>query len=856
MGLLRSSPMQRGTLVLAVDNAREVIHALGTHASVQFEDTFANDVTVQRPYRKHVQRIDECERIVRFLYDEIHKLTPECIVKNNIQGFLDVEGDQYRLEDIEKQLRTLYKNFTQFKDNNTALITSYNATIEAKYVAEFGFKVIYAGDVADVFAGERTGIVSDETHTLLADSGEQFLGGSASFNQLAGVVPATDQARFARFLFRVTRGNSFTNFHEIPEPLIDPQTQKELRKNVFVVYYQGTRSGSSAMEQKIRRACNQFGANLYPWITSRGEAEKTVYELNMQAEEKNKALHAYEAFIQSEQKILLTTAAGGNSLIEEWRMFCLKEKALYHTLNKFQGTNTLRCNVWFPEDDEMEIRTILTRNGVGPEYLDFEVEPGQTSTEGSQFGRAPAGGAYSGGCNNMLVTDVVTLDTDTDAPTHFRTNDFLLPFQKLVYTYGVPRYQEATPVLLTCITFPFIFGIMFGDVGHGTLLLIFGLWACCNAESIKHEIPALYMARYLIAMMGFFALYAGLLYSDMFSVGLDLFGTRWVCEEPTNSSEKSYECTAAYDVKNGRDGKDEDDQGPYPFGLDPAWHGANNELLYVNSLKMKLSVIIGVTQMCVGLVLRFSNAIFERNFVDLAFECIPMAFFMLCFFGFMDYMIVYKWVTPLDKPPFDRPPSIINSMIVMAMGQDDPDPMWEGYAHHASVLLGITMLAIPIMLIPKPVILYIRNKRRMSHVHLINEESGHEKREKFDISEVAIHQVIETIEYALGTVSHTASYLRLWALSLAHQQLANVFFEYTLGGALHKPFPENVLPIYLSFAFWFLVTMGILMGMDTLECFLHALRLHWVEFQSKFYRADGHEFCPFNHVAVLSPDAE
>jgi V-type H+-transporting ATPase subunit a len=62
----------------------------------------------------------------------------------------------------------------------------------------------------------------------------------------------------------------------------------------------------------------------------------------------------------------------------------------------------------------------------------------------------------------------------------------------------------------------------------------------------------------------------------------------------------------------------------------------------MNSLKMKVSVLIGVTQMLFGLMLRLSNCLFEKNQIDLWCEWAPMIVFLLSFFGYMNYMILYK----------------------------------------------------------------------------------------------------------------------------------------------------------------------------------------------------------------------
>jgi len=121
-------------------------------------------------------------------------------------------------------------------------------------------------------------------------------------------------------------------------------------------------------------------------------------------------------------------------------------------------------------------------------------------------------------------------------PTYLKTNDFTEIFQLIVDTYGVAHYQEANPAYLTCVTFPFFFGVMFGDMGHGSVLLAFALYLVFNAESLKQSKMGreICKARYLLMLMGMMAMYAGFVYNEWFAISPNFWGS---CYRLNNAEE-------------------------------------------------------------------------------------------------------------------------------------------------------------------------------------------------------------------------------------------------------------------------------------------------------------------------------
>jgi len=800
-------------LYIPSEIAQPTVAELGELGLIQFRDLNPDVNAFQRAFVGEIRRYDEMERHLRFFETQISKSD---IPVRSLTGMNARVRNAQEVDDLEDKIKEHERRISQMNSSYETLQKRYLELTEARYVLKetavyFEEAVSRQDNIRHSF-DEPSAPLLDQDVEQGGGGGIETAGTSGAHQTtlgfVTGVISRAKMQTFERVLWRALRGNLYLNYAEIDEPITDPETDEVVEKNVFIIFAHG-----KEVLIKIRKISESLGATLYPVEDNPDKRQDSYREVNARIDDLNSVLQNTNNTRRAELLKVADDLTANTTIIK-------KEKAIYHNMNLFNYDVNRKCLIaegWCPTNDINKIQQAL-----------------RTATEES---------------GSTVPTILNELRTTKEPPTFHRVNKFTVGFQEIVDAYGVARYREVNPGLFTIITFPFLFAVMFGDFGHGIMVTLFALYLVIFekrlAGSGKGEIFDMFFGgRYIILLMGLFSIYTGLIYNDVFSRPMHFTSSGWGFIPDTTKTGKEI------GVQNG----------VYPIGVDPAWHGAENFLVFTNSYKMKMSVILGVIQMSFGICLSVFNYIYFKKSLSIWTEFIPQLLFMQCIFGYLCFTIIYKWSIPWYEPdaagnPRNSPPGLLNLLIYMFLQPGSVEKQNELYPHQGLVqliLLGIAVICIPWMLLFKPLIL-----RHENNVHggAIVAEEMHEE-EEFNFGEVMIHQVIHTIEFCLGCISNTASYLRLWALSLAHAQLSAVLYDMTLKNTIHFKNAVGFILLVIVAVLWLVLTIGILLLMEGLSAFLHALRLHWVEFNNKFYEGSGRKFIPFSFKQVLKESDE
>ena len=549
---------------------------------------------------------------------------------------------------------------------------------------------------------------------------------------VAGVISRDRIAAFERILWRTLRGNLYMNQSEIPEPILDPVDNNEIHKNVFVIFAHG-----KEIIAKIRKISESMGADLYSVDENSDLRRDQIHEVNNRLQDLASVLGNTQQTLDAELTQIARSLAA-------WMVVIKKEKGVYQTLNRCsydQARKTLIAEAWCPTNSLPLIKSTLQ---------DVNDRAGLS-----------------------VPTIVNQIKTSKTPPTYNKVNKFTEGFQTIIDAYGTAKYQEVNPGLPTIVTFPFLFAVMFGDLGHGALMALAAVAMIYYEKSLqKRKLDELFsmafFGRYIMLMMGIFSMYTGLVYNDMFSKSLSLFPSMWKWPHDFMEGET---ITA---VRN--------EGYTYPFGMDWNWHDTENDLLFSNSYKMKLSILMGWAHMTYSLVLSYVNARHFKSPIDIWGNFVPGMIFFQSIFGYLVFTIIYKWA--IDWPSINKsPPGLLNMLIYMFLQPGDvQEELYSGQAVVQVVLLLMALVCVPILLLLKPLYLrYEHNKARALGYRGIGEtsrvsaldaddEDGHlmngardsmgsdheaaamitqdisgEEHEEFEFSEVMIHQTIHTI---------------------------------------------------------------------------------------------------------------
>ncbi|XP_034484917.1 V-type proton ATPase 116 kDa subunit a isoform X10 [Drosophila innubila] len=611
--LFRSEEMALCQLFLQSEAAYACVSELGELGLVQFRDLNPDVNAFQRKFVNEVRRCDEMERKLRYLEKEIKKDgipmldTGESPEAPQPREMIDLEAT---FEKLENELREVNQNAEALKRNYLELTELKHILRKTQVFFDESVPMVYKSSTSHSSNKYRRYLQmadnqnEDEQAQLLGEEGVRANqpGQNLKLGFVAGVISREKLPAFERMLWRACRGNVFLRQAMIESPLEDPTNGDQVYKSVFIIFFQGDQ-----LKTRVKKICEGFRATLYPCPEAPADRREMAMGVMTRIEDLNTVLGQ----TQDHRHRVLVAAAKN---LKNWFVKVRKIKAIYHTLNLFNLDVTQKCLIaecWVPLLDFETIQLALRR---GTERSGSSVPP--------------------------ILNRMQTFE---NPPTYNRTNKFTKAFQALIDAYGVASYREMNPAPYTIITFPFLFAVMFGDIGHGAIMALFGLWMIRKekglaAQKTDNEIWNIFFGgRYIIFLMGVFSMYTGLIYNDIFSKSLNIFGSHWHLSynKSTVFNNKYLQLSPATSDYEGT---------PYPFGMDPIWQVAtSNKIVFQNAYKMKISIIFGVLHMIFGVIMSWHNHTYFRNRLSLIYEFIPQLVFLLLLFFYMVLLMFIKW---------------------------------------------------------------------------------------------------------------------------------------------------------------------------------------------------------------------
>ena len=380
------------------------------------------------------------------------------------------------------------------------------------------------------------------------------------------------------------------------------------------------------------------------------------------------------------------------------------------------------------------------------------------------------------------------------APTCLSNPSVMKPTEDVVKAYGIPSRHDLDPTKIMWLSFPLIFGLVFADIGQGLLLMLIGL-AALRAKKKGQDwgdiMGYIQNGAEGLIMMGIFAIFGGFLFGSFFGAET-VFEPLWP--------------TFAHMIDDG--------------------HGHMITNPYRATHMLKLSIEIGAIHIMLGIILNIYNKYKHREMADF----VVGVSYLLVYYGFINllfgvsYNSVGEWFSADGQMNLWVPIAGIG----YGTGNNGVYPTFP----ISPLLFSLIIFIVPLIIMA-----------------LASFKSG-------------MDGIVLFLEYAIGMISHTVSYARIFALNTVHIILSGVFFS-LIPAIIYIPFPAlsigglELIPPEVHSADALaphtphLPLLGAIIGtfivgiLEGLLAFMHTLRLHFVEWFSKFYHAGGVEFMPF-----------